>query len=89
MSGEKRKRKICEKEKRRRRKINRRRRDNGAAGVWQFEATSVGNQANGQFSYAAASHQERRQGGQKQGNETKCDSDARNIWSPSSSTSIV
>ena len=28
--------------------------------MWQFEATSVGNQANGQFSYA---HQERRQEG--------------------------
>ena len=47
-----------------------------AAGAWQFEATSVGNQANGQFSYVsyALAHQEPRWGGEK-GNKTECDTD--------------
>ena len=42
-----------------------------AAGAWQFEATSVGNQANGQFSYVsyALAHQEPRWEGEKR--ETK------------------
>ena len=45
-----------------------------AAGAWQFEATSVGNQANGQFSYVSYAHQWPRWGGET-GNETKCDTD--------------
>ena len=40
-----------------------------AAGAWQFEATSVGNQANGQFSYVSYAHQGPRWGGEKR--ETK------------------
>ena len=40
-----------------------------AASAWQFEATSVGNQANGQFSYVSYAHQKQRWGGENR--ETK------------------